>query len=223
MKILVVCAMHQLYLHSVRAMFVQQWDGPLDFLFLSGGDSEDGYQSVTDKYERARHQALQGGYDYLFCVEADMLIPPDALHKLIAIDADVAYGLYCWRHPPALGMWNTYPIVTSSSGYSLSHNKDEARACWGHLALVAGVGLGCTLIKRRVLEAITFHHAWGDETRPIPVHCDWMLSEDCQRLGFVQAMDLSVVCGHILDTTPRAVVWPDPAQEDLYRIDYLAA
>jgi len=215
--------MLQMHLHTVRSMFVQQWDGPLDFLFLSGGDSEDSYQAVTDKYERARFQALSGGYSHLFCVEADMLIPPDALHKLITLDADVGYGLYCWRHGQAIGMWSAYPILSNSRGYSLSHNKDEARACFGQLAIVNGVGLGCTLIKRKVLEAITFHHADGDATRPIPVHCDWMLSEDCQKLSFVQAMDLSIVCGHILDTTPRSVVWPDPTQDDLYRIDLLAA
>jgi hypothetical protein len=215
--------MHQLFLHTVQATFLQKWDGELDFLFLSGGDSEDSYQAVTDKYERARFQALSGGYDAMLCVEADMIIPPDALHKLVMLDTDVAYGLYCWRHPPALGMWNAYPIVTESSGYSLSHNKDEARACWGQLALVAGVGLGCTLIRRRVLEAITFRHALGSATRPIPVHCDWMLSEDCQKLGFVQAMDLSVVCGHIRPENPRGVIWPDPSMPDLYRIDPLHA
>jgi hypothetical protein len=55
------------------------------------------------------------------------------------------------------------------------------------------------------------------------VHCDWMLAEDCQKLGFVQVMDLSVICGHICDTNPRTVVWPDADQDDLYRIEPLAA
>lgn len=213
-----------MHLHTVRSAFLQKWDGPLDFMFLSGGDSDDGYQAVTDKYNRARDQALFGGYDYLFCVEADMIIPPDALHKLIHIGADVAYGLYCFRHGKATGLWNTYPIVEPGRGSSLSvMDKDEARACWGELAIVAGVGLGCTLISRKVLEAITFHHALGSDTRTIPVHCDWCLSEDCQKLGFTQVMDLSVVCGHILDTEPRAVVWPDVNAEDLFRIDLLTA
>jgi hypothetical protein len=222
MKVLVATAMLQMHLHTVRSAFLQRWDGPLDFMFLSGGDSEDGYQAVTDKYERARAQALAGGYDYLFCVEADMIVPPDALARLIRIGADVSYGLYCWRHGLALGMWSAYPILEPSKGYSLSHNKDAARAVWGQLAIVAGVGLGCTLIRRNVLEQITFHHALGDEERPIPVHCDWCLAEDCQRLGFTQVMDLSVVCGHILDTTPRMVVWPDPNEADLFRLDPLA-
>jgi hypothetical protein len=222
-RVLVAIAMMQMYLSTVRSAFLQQWDGTLDFLFLSGGDTEDGYQNVTDKYERARAQALNGGYSHLFCVEADMIIPPDALAKLALLDTDVAYGLYCWRHGQALGMWSAYPILTQRKGYSLSHNKDAARDCWGQLAKVAGVGLGCTLIARRVLEAITFHHALGDANRPIPVHCDWCLSEDCQRLGFTQVMDLSVVCGHILDTSPRTVVWPDADAPELYRIDVLAA
>lgn len=215
--------MHQLYIHTVQSIFVQQWDGPLDFLFLSGETTDDVYQAVTDKYNRAREQALSGGYDALFCVEADMLIPPDALAKLVSVGADVAYGLYCWRHDPATGMWSAYPVVGPTKGYSLSHIKDEARACWGRVAIVNGVGLGCTLIRRRVLEAVPFRHAEGGVTRNIPVHCDWVLSEDCQAHGFTQVMDLSVVCGHIRPTEPRTVVWPDINQDDLYRIDPLAA
>jgi hypothetical protein len=222
LKILVAVAMHQLYLHTVKSTFVQKWDGLLDFLFLSGDTTEDVYQAVTDKYERARHQALQGGYDYLFCVEADMLIPPDALYKLSRVGADVAYGLYCWRHEPGLGLWNAYPVVSADRGFSLTNIPDEARACWGQIAIVAGLGLGCTLIRRRVLESVVFHHAYGGVDRAIPVHCDWVLAEDCQRLGFTQAMDLSVVCGHIRPGAPRMAVWPDPTAPALYRIDPVA-
>lgn len=214
--------MHQLYLHTVQATFLQKWDGPLDFLYLSGGDGDDGYENVTNKYNRARDQFLAGGYDALFCVEADMLIPPDALYKLhtlLVAGADVAYGLYCWRHPPGLGLWNCYPRVSATNGFSITNIPDEARTCWGQLAVVAGLGLGCTLIQRHVLEALPFHHADGGRDRNIPVHCDWMLSEDCQRMGFTQVMDLSVVCGHIRPGTPAMAVWPDPEAPGLYRID----
>lgn len=219
MRVLVAIAMHQLHLHTVQRVFVQAWDGPLDFLFLSGGDGDDGYQNVTDKYERARQQCLDGGYDALFCVEADMLIPPDALAKLVRVGADVAYGLYCWRHPPGLGLWNCYPVVSSDRGFSITNIPEEARLCWGQIAIVAGLGLGCTLIRRHVLEALQFHHADGSRTRAIPVHCDWCLAEDCQAHGFTQAMDLSVVCGHIRPGLPRVAVWPDPDADGLYRID----
>jgi hypothetical protein len=68
----------------------------------------------------------------------------------------------------------------------------------------------------------TGRHAAADDVRPIPVHCDWMLSEDCQRLGFVQAMDLSVICGHIRPEGPRGVIWPDVTMPECYRIDPLA-
>lgn len=224
MRILVATLMHQLFLQTVQSTLVQDWPEPLDFLYLSGDvdPDADGYAKITDKYERARRQALFGQYDALFCVEADMIIPPDALRKLASMPVDVAYGLYCFRHHPALGMWNAYAVVTERSGASLSHFPDEARATWGHTALISGVGLGCTLIQRRVLEAITFRHAYASDVRPIPVHCDWCLSEDCQALGFTQAMDLTVVCGHIRPSDPRGVIWPDPTAPHLYRIDPLA-
>lgn len=222
-RILVVVAMHQLCLETVQRTFVQDWDAPLDFLFLRGNTTDDTYQAVTDKYNRARDQVLAGGYDAMLTIEADMIVPPDALTKLAALGADVAYGLYCWRHPPGLGLWNCYPVVSPNRGFSVTNIPEEARACWGQIAIVAGLGLGCTLIQRQVLEAGPFHHAEGGRDRDIPVHCDWMLSEDCQRLGFTQAMDLSVVCGHIMPGTPRMAVWPDPAAPGLFRIDPVTA
>jgi hypothetical protein len=220
MRVLVVTLMHQVFLQTVQALFMQDWPAPLEYLFVSGDEdaAADSYQQITAKYERARQQALAGNYDAMFCVEADMIIPSDALRKLAAIGADVAYGMYCWRHEPALGMLNCYPVVGESRGFSLSHFPEQARAVWGHVAKVAGVGLGCTLIRRPVLEAIQFRHARASATRPIPVHCDWMLSEDCQELGFSQAMDLSVVCGHIRPRALGGVVWPDIDSPELYSI-----
>jgi len=218
-RVLVAIAMHQLYLRTVQSVLTQDWDAELDFLFLAGDATADVYQAVTDKYNRARAQFLAGGYDALFCVEADMLVPQGALKRLAAIGSDVAYGLYCWRHEPGLGLWNCYPVVSADRGYSISNMPDEARSCWGQLAIVAGLGLGCTLIQRRVLENLPFNHAYGSVNRSIPVHCDWVLAEQCQARGLTQVMDLSVVCGHIRPGTPLQAVWPDPHAPALYRID----
>jgi hypothetical protein len=220
MKILTVTLMHQIYMETVQSLFMQDWPEPLDYLFIAGDKdpSADSYQQISDKYERARHQALAGNYDAIFCVEADMVIPSDALRKLAGIDADVAYGLYCWRHVPAIGLWSAYPVVSERKGFSLSHFPAQAHELWGHVVRIAGVGLGCTLIRRSVLEAITFRHGEQSDTRPIPVHCDWILAEDCQALGFSQACDLSVRCGHIRPRALGGVIWPDIDAPDLYTI-----
>jgi hypothetical protein len=160
MKILVAIAMHQIFMETVQSLFMQDWPERLDYLFIAGDEpgSDDSYMQISAKYERARAQALAGDYDALWCVEADMIVPVDALRKLAGIDADVAYGLYCWRHEPATGMLNCYPVVSEREGFGLSHYPEQAHELWGHVVRVAGLGLGCTLIRRSVLEAITFRH-----------------------------------------------------------------
>jgi len=43
---------------------------------------------------------LDQGFDALLTIEHDMVIPPDALLKLLDTKADVVYGLYVFRSQP---------------------------------------------------------------------------------------------------------------------------
>ena len=76
---------------------------------------------------------------------------------------------------------------------------------------MAGVGQGCTLIKRYVIETQPFRWRVGMIT-------DWLMAVDAQYNGFTQLCDLSVICGHINGQT---VLYPDPNTDGLYRIDAL--
>ena len=53
-----------------------------------------------------------GGFDALLLVENDMILPPDALLKMAAVDADVVYGLYVNRHGWRKWLAYTYPRFT---------------------------------------------------------------------------------------------------------------
>jgi hypothetical protein len=93
--------------------------------------------------------------------------------------------------------------------------------------------MGCTLIRRCVLEQLIFR------THRMAC-CDWGLAMDAQEYGFSQRCDLGVVCGHMTTHNPSSVVgatpwvlgvegppriiWPDPDVEGigkLYRVEYL--
>lgn len=195
---------------------------PVHFLMLADDDPHDAtttmgaYANITRKYEMARAVCLAGDYAALLLVEDDMIVPPDALTRLLAADADVAYGLTCWRH----GRPGWSPRITlDASGRvdNLSAYPDEARASWGKVIDVAGVGTFCTLVRRRVMERLAFRLS---ET--LDVCCDWWLAVDCQREGFTQRADLGVVCGHIApDPTPR-VIWPDAREKRLWRVELLS-
>lgn len=155
------------------------------------------YANCTNKCEGARLTALERGFDALFLVDDDMLLPEDALHKLAATGADIAYGLYAWRNAPHHhnAVWE---IREPGHIVPMNMRPERCAAAWGQVVDVAGVGSGCTLIKREVLAAVRFERRGP--------HCfDYYLACDAQRLGFTQKCDTSVLVGHV---DGERVYWP---------------
>lgn len=172
------------------------------------------YQNVLAKYEFARRLALAMDYEVLLTVEADVIVPPDTLERLLAVDADVAYGLYCSRY--GRHQWLAYTMLAADRGRSLSDDHELARAVWGQVFPTVGVGMGCTLIHRRVLEAVPFRLDPGSDM----LANDWYFALDLQEKGFRQAHDLGVVCGHVCGPPSAKIVWPDPAAPWGYRYEF---
>lgn len=175
---------------------------------------ETGYANITANYRRARLLALEREADALLCIEADILAPEDALERMSAARADVVYGLYVWR---GQRLWSAYTTVDKDRGVSLSADPGRARAEWGRIVDVEGVGLGCTLIGRAVLESVDFR--LPDDLAE-GTCCDWMFALDCKRLGITQRAHLGVVCGHLLHDRSSSSLWPDPSTETLWRISH---
>jgi hypothetical protein len=218
MKILIFCPLNpnqpRLWGRTVQSIFRLEHDGPLDWLFVANDNPHsEPYENVTHNYERARRQALAGDYDALLTVESDMIIPPDTLIKLASCEADVAYGLYVWRH--GRRKWSAYSELEEKRGVSLSEHPARARALWGQVVDVAGVGLGCTLIRRQVLTGINFRI--GDNPK---VANDWYFALDCQESGFSQRAHLGVVCGHQSYKPWPQIIWPTNTGK-LYAVESL--
>ena len=240
MKILCYVPLHPEYgirpqtLASVMAL---EHDDVLDMVFSSGDNPHtELFENVTHQHNKARRLVLDNGYDALLSVEADMIVPPDTIGKLIDANADIAYGLYVWRHK--IKRWSAYKALSLWGGESVSHNHNgqDARASWGKIIDVAGMGMGCTLIHRDVLERLVFRlhdgkHSWiQDEYAadfkkmgidPYREHkqmvCDdWLFAMDAQHYGFTQRANLRVVCGHIDNDS---ILWPDPEAKKCYRTE----
>jgi len=193
------------------AMYALEWDGRLDVLLLIGGDdAEIPVDNIVRKYNVARDVALKNGYDALMTLESDIIAPPDALKRLVAVEADVAYGLYVWQS--MWHHWNAYWLVEEELAKSVSESPEMAEASWGKVIEVVGLGNGCTLIHRRVLEAFPFRKS--DVCLHPP---DRSLAMDCQEEGFVQKCDLNVICGHIQRDPVPMVLWPDITRRGFYR------
>lgn len=204
----------RLYARSLASHYNLEWSYQLDHYQANGGDD---YRSpgntVTRKYEEARRVFLAGKWDAMLCVEHDNVVPSDALKKLSALDVDIAYGLYILRHGQKV--WSAITDLTTWNLTSLSDNPEAARAAWGNVVDVAGIGQGCTLIKRHVLEQFAFRNWKG-------VSCDWALAMDARAEGMSQKCDTSVIVGHQTLTPSPQTLWPDASEEKLYRQEFPA-
>lgn len=172
------------------------------------------YADLRDKHNEARQMTLDGGYDALLLVEADMVIPPHALHSLLAINAPVAYSLYVTRFVPH--KWLALTRLTAEDCEFVSDNPDYARHWFGdgtQAVETQGAGMGCTLIKREVLEALSFRlDRFGANAD------DWAFALDCIAYNILQVSHCGVVCGHI---EGDSVLWPDPNEPELMRKEKL--
>lgn len=89
-------------------------------------------------------------YSYLFCVDSDIVLPNDALIKLINADKDVISGVYVQR--------NDKQIVelyedTAQGQINIPTNKMEQG-----LMKISACGFGCVLIKQKVLSTLQYPH-----------------------------------------------------------------
>lgn len=169
----------------------------------------------------ARARMLAGEYTHLLTVEDDMVIPPDALDRLLGVGAPVAYSLYCWRRTPHL--WSAYRNLDEDGGASWADDEPQtiaAQAQAGAVIDVRGVGLGCTLIDRATIAAIP----WRLAANGGRASCDWYFAHDCNVAGVRQAAHLGVRCGHIQTSPSARIIWPDPhgdpMRRELYRYAY---
>lgn len=240
MKILCFTPLHPDYgikPASLASIMALVHDDVLDIHFSSGDNPfNEPYINVTYQHNKARHVVLNGRYDALLSIESDMIVPPDTVGRLIECDADIAYGLYVWRHK--LKRWSAYKDLNLWGGHSISYNHSgqDAREAWGKIIDVAGLGMGCTLISREVLRAVSFRlqdgkHDWIAEEyaadfkmmgfdphreRKQMMCDDWLLAMDAQHYGFSQRTNMNVICGHI---DGDRVLWPDPNNEKLFRTE----
>lgn len=195
MKVLLFCPTYRFEPETREAIFSQEWDGALDFLFTRDNphpQGDGGRANILHNYQKGRAVFLRGDWDAMFVVESDIIPPDDALLKLAATGADVAYGLYLYRRGWPRHV-NVYRHVTGPyPDQPLSLFADEYRQAWGRVVKCSGAGLGCVLIRRVVLERVAFRSD-GDKS-----HCDSAFTRDVWRAGFGMKADMTVICGHKL-------------------------
>ena len=181
-------------------------------------DSVRGYDVATARNHIAQ-KAIDLNTDYVLMVDNDVVIPKDAIKKLLEDAKDVNLGYYAHRDADNIYRGRTcicklkqpdgtdYYHFPLESEYTAAEMHGMAEAGTKKIE-VHGGGMGCALIKTELFRTIPYPwYDWvnyGDANRG-------MLSEDlyfcvlCKNSGYKIYADVRVGCGHLL----RHVQWPN--------------
>lgn len=107
---------------------------------------------VYDARNSLVSQAINGGYEYLLFIDSDMIFNQDTLDKLLAMDKDIATGVYYARrgdHAPVC-----YPKLYPKSIFRKQEAVKFTVLPKAKIFKVEGCGMGFCLIKTSALRKI---------------------------------------------------------------------
>lgn len=97
--------------------------------------------------------ALEAECDYLLFVDDDVVIPTNALDRLLACEADIAAGHTIIRGYPFLNMHFRHPDGDKNSLENVPHSAHTELAP-GEILPVDAVGFSCALIDMKLLRKV---------------------------------------------------------------------
>ena len=138
------------------------------------------------------NQAISGGYDYVLFIDSDVIVPPDTVTKLLNGNRDCVAGFY---------------PITNEYGFPIPHAKHKTEAGYyvpfeesklnGAIWAVSLVGLGCTLISRKIFSKYKFRCERGDYNSLLRSE-DMCFCEDLRKDHILVWFDSGLVCRHII-------------------------
>lgn len=195
--VLVFTPVLRLEAETVRSIFSLEWGGPLTILLQRDNPTKNPYKDHLHQYQRGREAFLAGPYEAMLIIESDLILPKDALKRLAALDMDVAYGCYMYRDGQVVNLLERYypwPEQANNPGESLSIRHMWNAAQKKGIIDVSGSGLGCVLVKRRVIEAIPFTYEMTHDGKQ---YMDFPWTCAVYDAGYRMMADTDVQCGHI--------------------------
>ncbi len=132
-------------------------------------------------------------FDYLFSIDSDIVVPKDALTKMLSYDKDAVSGVYIQRFHDK----QTSELYYLKDGRHLNYQTNELPQ--NSVIEVDAFGLGCALIKGKVFKDMDYPHFVYSSA----LDHSQTLSEDvyfCMKAknhGFKLYADTSIICDHI--------------------------
>ncbi len=156
------------------------------------------WQNIVKARNNIVKRLLKEDFTHLFFMDSDMSFPENVLSRLLQHNVDIVGGLYCVKIPP----FNTTAFVESngkgSNWQTLMPKPGDG------LVKVHGIGTGCLLIRRTVLENLDYPYFWYEISPDDP---NDMMTEDVSfcikavKAGFSVFCDTSIMCGHVGNAT----------------------
>ncbi|TFH22418.1 hypothetical protein E4G67_04400, partial [Candidatus Bathyarchaeota archaeon] len=157
---------------------------------------------VVQKFQELSDRVVSEGFDYLWMVEADVVVPTNALSHLLSDNVDVACGVIPYHF---FAQYPQFPVYTDlmTTGYIILDKQGQPtfdmvnlylrdiqdKLLFGNKEHPIFNGTSCILIKRSVF-ASGLRWRWDNKVSGFDVYF-W---KDCQLQGFSVVTDGFVVC-----------------------------
>lgn len=165
---------------------------------VKGPYSEAARQRIIDSRNILREKTLEGGYDYFFSLEQDIVPPKDVIERLLSHKKKLVSGVYFihenhYTLEPKMGGLYTMIWVADPKlkGNVRTLTLEEVET--PQLLKVRSSGLGCLLIHRDVLKDIKFRY---DDF--FTFFDDQWFGFDCYKKGFERFVDTAIKCKHFM-------------------------
>lgn len=184
-KILACVPASRMYSQSLNSILGQITTHSVRFWIDPTRVHPDTSSECLRKYSEGRDVALNGGYDGMFCAEDDIIMPSNAIQRLVDVAGtdSVAMGWNALRQSPhtTCAMKSTHRAIP----VPISEVKGVIE--------VAGNGFFCTYIPSSILLAVPFRRHELGHAPDVP------FAQDCERAGIKQYCVSDVLCWHMLD------------------------
>ncbi|MBI1970375.1 glycosyltransferase [Candidatus Woesearchaeota archaeon] len=161
----------------------------------SGSGKRTRIQNIVDGRNMIRNVFLKHQYDALLFVDSDVMLPPDALERLLSHHKEIVIGVYL--HNTIINdaqhiMPVVYVFHDKEKGLLRQLRQDEVVE--GRLIEAAAGGMGCVLITKSVMEKVHLFHTLSKNSTGGE---DAAFYQDASAAGFAIFCDTNVKCLHV--------------------------
>ncbi len=151
------------------------------------------HEYITESQNMLRDYFLANKFDYFFSYEADQFAPRNIIEKLLMADKDVISAPYFIDHGYKSRLLISYFEQTGEKNYKTVFPEMDKLIKFmdGTIKQTYENGIGCTLIKRYVLEKIRFRIE-----KFHPGHSDKYFYADLWESGIHNYVDTSILVRH---------------------------